>query len=62
MVDKRKNSRRQKLLESSSENDETIVFDIQPALHFNVKEYRARLKHEKEVRKKLREAKKHPNQ
>lgn len=62
MVDKRKNSRRQKLLESSSENDETSVFDIQPALHFNVKEYRARLKHEKEVHKKLREAKKHPNQ
>lgn len=35
-----------------------VDFDIQPALHFNVKEYRARLKREQEERKKLRQAKK----
>ena len=37
---------------------EPVDFDIQPALHFNVKEYRARLKREKEERKRLREVKK----
>ena len=35
-----------------------VFFDIQPALHFNVKEYRVRLKREKEERKRLREARK----
>ena len=37
---------------------QAVYFDIQPALHFNVKEYRARLKREQEERKKLRQAKK----
>lgn len=52
----KRNSKR--LLEESTENDETVFFDIQPALHFNIKEYRARLKREQEERKKLRQAKK----
>ena len=37
---------------------QTVDFDIQPALHFNIKEYRARLKREQDERKKLREVKK----
>lgn len=49
---------KQTQLEVSNENDESVYFDIQPALHFNVKEYRARLKREREMRKRLREAKK----
>ena len=53
----RKNSIKQKQLEVSTDNEETVFFDIQPALHFNIKEYRAKLKHEKEERKRLRERK-----
>lgn len=58
MEAKRKRNNKQKPLEELTENDETDFFDIQPALHFNVKEYRARLKREQEERKKLRQAKK----
>lgn len=58
MEAKRKRNSKQKQLEELTENDETVFFDIQPALHFNVKEYRARLKREQEGRKKLRQAKK----
>lgn len=58
MEAKRKRNSKQKPLEELIENDETDFFDIQPALHFNVKEYRARLKREQEERKKLRQAKK----
>ncbi len=58
MEAKRKRNSKQKPLEELTENDETDFFDIQPALHFNVKEYRARLKREQEERKKLRQAKK----
>lgn len=53
-----KSNSKLKQLEESTENDETVFFDIQPALHFNVKEYRARLKREQEERKRLRQAKK----
>ena len=53
---------KQKQLEVSTAKVETAIFDIKPALHFNVKEYRARLKQEKEERKRLREAKKANNQ
>lgn len=35
-----------------------VFFDIQPALHFNVKEYRAKLKREQDERKRLRQARK----
>lgn len=62
MEDKIKSIRKQGLREVSNENGKAIIFDIQPALHFNVKEYRARLKQEKEERKKLREATKRSNQ
>lgn len=62
MEAKRKSINKQKRLEVATDNEETTFFDIQPALHFNVKEYRARLKHEKEERKRLREAKKKTNQ
>lgn len=62
MGDKRKNIRKQRQLEVSNEKEEPFSFDIQPALHFNVTEYRARLKQEKEERKKLREATKRSNQ
>lgn len=58
MEAKRKRNSKQKPLEELTENDETDFFDIQPALHFNVKKYRARLKREQEERKKLRQAKK----
>lgn len=58
MEAKRKRNSKLRLLEEPTENDKTVFFDIQPALHFNVKEYRARLKREKEERKKLRQAKK----
>lgn len=58
MEAKRKRNSKQKPLEELTENDETDFFDIQPALYFNVKEYRARLKREQEERKKLRQAKK----
>lgn len=58
MEAKRKSNSKLKQLEEPTENAETVFFDIQPALHFNVKEYRARLKREQEERKKLRQAKK----
>lgn len=58
MESKRKRNSKQTQLEEPTENDEIAFFDIQPALHFNVKEYRARLKREKEERKRLREVKK----
>ncbi len=58
MEAKRKHNNKLRQPEESTENDETVFFDIQPALHFNVKEYRARLKREREERKRLREAKK----
>ena len=58
MKSKRKRNSKQTQLEEPTENAETVFFDIQPALHFNVKEYRARLKREQEERKRLREMKK----
>ena len=58
MKSKRKRNSKQTQLEAPPENAETVFFDIQPALHFNVKEYRARLKREQEERKRLREMKK----
>ena len=57
MEAKRKRNNKQTQLEEPTENDEPVFFDIQPALHFNVKEYRARLKCEREERKRLREMK-----
>ena len=58
MEAKRKRNSKPRQLEEPTEKDETVFFDIQPALHFNVKEYRARLKREQEERKRLREMKK----
>ncbi len=58
MESKRKRNTKQTQLEESTENDDAVFFDIQPALHFNVKEYRAKLKREQEERKRLREMKK----
>ena len=55
---KRKRNNKLKQPKESTENDEAVYFDIQPALHFNIKEYRARLKREREERKRLREVKK----
>lgn len=62
MEAKRKNISEQQPLEVQNQSGETVIFDIKPALHFNIKEYRARLKHEKEERKRLRDAKKGNNQ
>lgn len=58
MEAKRKRNSKLKQLEISTENEGIAYFDIQPALHFNVKEYRATLKREQEERKRLRELKK----
>lgn len=58
METRRKSRNNQTQHKFSIENDETVLFDIQPALHFNVKEYRARLKQEKEERKRQRQARK----